>query len=69
MDMLHHDEHGYWIDFDSPDAGTSHHDPTPGACANRLRALAAHGFNVPAHVLDELDDEQAEHEQHTSTGG
>lgn len=37
-----------------PEAGQSFSDPTPLACATRLRALKATGFNVPQYAIDAL---------------
>jgi hypothetical protein len=43
-----------------PEAGESFNDPTPGDCAERLKALQAKGFNVPQYAIDALLEEHAE---------
>lgn len=37
-----------------PEANQTFHDGTPQECAQRLQALQAKGFNVPAGVIDRL---------------
>lgn len=41
------------------EAGQSFSDPTPLACAERLEALKAKGFNVPQSAIDALRSEAA----------
>lgn len=44
-----------------PHDGETFNDPTPGECADRLNALAAAGYRVPAYVIADLREEEAEH--------
>ena len=46
-----------------PEAGETYSDPTPGACADRLEAMRAKGFNVPQLAIDELRAEALEGER------
>lgn len=48
-----------WLDLDTvgPEARAHYIDATPGECLDRLRALSAKGFNVPAHAIEMLEEE------------
>lgn len=45
------------IGIDLPHAGETFNDPTPWACAQRLKELKSIGFNVPDGVIQELEAE------------
>ena len=43
-----------------PYAGESFHEPTAAACADRIEALVALGYRVPAYVVTDLRQEPAD---------
>lgn len=45
-----------------PHDGQTFHEPTPGACADRIEALVALGYRVPAGVVEALREEETSHE-------
>lgn len=57
MDMV---ERSDLVPIDGPHDGETFRDPTPGACADRLIALRAAGYNVPQYAIDALREEARE---------
>lgn len=48
-----------YVPIGLPYDGKSFCDPTPAACADRLRSLRAAGYNVPDYALEDLDEDAA----------
>lgn len=48
------------VPIDLPHAGETFHEPTPGACADRIEKLVALGYHVPTGVVEALREEEAQ---------